>query len=86
MENDTLIVNAFDEYYIYKRQNGTFYIRYSRDFYEKHCRLMPEFSISDEEKFTEELSPEECMDFIKDTADYYGKDCILDEQFKKSAR
>ena len=82
-ENATMIINAFDEYYIFRRKDNTYFIRYSEDFYEKHAKLLPEFSISQGQNLYEELSEEEVKDFILNTIDYYGETCILDKEYKK---
>ena len=81
--NDKLIINAFDEYYIYKRQNGTYYIEYGIDFYEKHAKLLPEFNIFTGQKPNEDLSEEEFEEFLLNTIDYYGEDCLIDKSYKE---
>lgn len=80
-EKNTLIANAFDEYYLYKRDNGTYYVEYGFDFYEKHAKLLPEFNINSGQKPTEELSEEEFIDFLRNTIDYYGQDCLIDKTY-----
>lgn len=80
---DTLIINAFEEYYVYMRENGSFYVLYGTDFYEKHAKLLPEFNINSGQKPIEELSQEEFNEFILNTIDYYGKSCIVYDDYKK---
>lgn len=81
--NDTLIINAFEEYYVFMREDGSFYVRYGEYFYEKHAKLLPEFSIETGQKQTEELSREEFRDFVLNTIDYYGESCIVFKDYKK---
>ena len=82
MEEDILIANAFDEYYLYKRENGTYYIKYSPDFYEKHAKILPEFNIYSGQSPTEELTEEEFKEFLENTVEYYGEDCLIDKKYK----
>ena len=83
MKESTLIANAFDEYYLYKREDGSFYVEYSPDFYEKHAKLLPQFNIFTGQKPTEELTKEEFIDFLANTIDYYGENCLLDKSYIK---
>ena len=82
MDNDTLIANAFDEYWLYKRQDGTYYVKYSPDFYEKHAKILPKFNIYSDQHPIEELSEEEFMEFLENTVGYYGEDCLIDKSYK----
>ncbi|MBQ7256951.1 MAG: hypothetical protein IJS60_04590 [Abditibacteriota bacterium] len=82
MENDILIANACDEYYLYKREDGTYYVKYSPDFYEKHAKLLPQFNIFSDQHPIEELSEKEFMEFLENTVGYYGEDCLIDKSYK----
>lgn len=79
LKTATLIANTYDEYYIYKSEEGNYFIKYTRDFYMKHAKCLPEFS---EIKEYEDITYEELKEHLKDIKDYYGSMCILLDEYK----
>ena len=81
-ENATLIANASDEYYLYIRDDNTYFVKYSLGFYEKYAKILPEFNIYTGQKLYEELSKEDFLDFLANTIQYWGENCLTDPKYK----
>ena len=74
IESSALIANACDEYFLYRAEDGSFFIRYTKDFYIRNSKLIPEFS---EMKEFEVISKEEAMEHLEDIRNYYGKSSVF---------